>query len=254
VPASANPLKNCEEFLKLTWPHRYICAVLISAAAMFPAAAVSARAKNAPQAQWTLDGVLRQMDNQAKDFESLTADIERTKVTVVVDDKSTESGKIFVRKDGKMRMEVTSPDARTILLSGDSLFIFNPKINQVSEYSIAKHREMADQFLLLGFGTSGAALERSYGVTLQKEDSLDGRKVLMLELTPKSTDMLSQISKIDIWLDEATWLPAEQKFFETGSGDYFTVRYTNVARNVHISDEQFRPHWPAGVTKVKPEG
>lgn len=254
MPASANPLKNCEESLKLPWPYRYICAAIISAAALFPAAAISAQAKNAPQTQWTLDGVLRQMDNQAKDFESLTADIERTKVTVVVDDKSTESGKIYVRKDGKMRMEVTSPDARTILLSGDSLFIFNPKINQVSEYSIAKHREMADQFLLLGFGTSGAALERSYGVALQKEDSLDGRKVLMLELTPKSADMLSQISKIDIWLDEATWLPAEQKFFETGSGDYFTVRYTNVARNVRIPDEQFRPHWPAGVTKVKPEG
>jgi outer membrane lipoprotein-sorting protein len=239
--------------LRMSWPHRYICAALIASAAVCLGAAVSAPARGAPEAQWTLDAVLRQMDNQSRNFSSLTADIERTKVTVVVDDKSTESGKIFVRKDGKMRMEVTSPDPRTILLAGDSLFVYTPKINQVSEYNIAKHKDMADQFLLLGFGTSGTALEKSYDIALQGEDSLDGRKVLLLEWTPKSADMSAQISKVQIWLDEATWLPAQQKFFETGSGDYFTVHYTNVARNVRISDDEFRPQWPKGVTKVKPE-
>jgi outer membrane lipoprotein-sorting protein len=241
------------EILKLSWPHRYICAALIAAAAVCLASAVPAPAKGAPETPWTLDGVLHQMDNQSRNFSSLTADIDRTKVTVVVDDKSTESGKIFVRKDGRMRMEVTSPDPRTILLAGDSLFVYTPKINQVSEYNIAKHKDMADQFLLLGFGTSGTALQKSYDIALQGEDSLDGRKVLLLELTPKSADMRAQISKVQIWLDEATWLPAQQKFFETGSGDYFTVHYTNVVRNVHISDDEFRPQWPKGVTKTKPE-
>jgi outer membrane lipoprotein-sorting protein len=240
--------------LKRSWSYSRVYVAVIAGVALCLAAVNAVPAKGATQTPWTVAAVLRQMDAQAKNFSSLTADIERTKVTVVVNDKSTESGKIFVRRDGKMRMEVTSPDARTILLTGDSLFIFNPKINQVAEYNIGKHKEMADQFLLLGFGTSGDALQNGYAITLQNEDSLDGRKVLMLELTPKSADMLNQISKIQIWLDEATWLPAQQKFFETGSGDYFTVRYTNVVRNVRISDEQFRPHWPAGATKIKPEG
>jgi outer membrane lipoprotein-sorting protein len=150
-------------------------------------------------------------------------------------------------------MEMTAPDTRTILLNGDSLFIYTPKINQVEEYDIAKHRDVADQFLLLGFGTSGTDLKKSYDITLQAEDTIDNRKVLMLELTPKSADVRNQISKIQIWLDESTWLPAQQKFFETGSGDYFTVRYTNVVRNVRIPDARFRPQWPKGVTKIKPD-
>ena len=217
-------------------------------------AAVSASPSSAPQTQWTLEGVLRQLDTQAKVFTSLTADIERTKVTVVVNDVSTEKGKVYLRRDEKMRIELTDPDARTILLAGDSLFIFTPKINRVEEYNIAKHKDMVDQFLLLGFGTSGEALQKNYDITVKGEDSLDNRKVLMLELTPKSADVREQISKVQIWLDEATWLPAQQKFFETGSGDYFTIHYTNVVRNVRISDARFRPQWPKGVTKVKPNG
>jgi outer membrane lipoprotein-sorting protein len=61
------------------------------------------------------------------------------------------------------------------------------------------------------------------------------------------------VSQIQIWLDEATWLPAQQKFLETGSGDYFIIRYTNVVRNVRLPDERFKPNWPKGATRVKPQ-
>jgi len=228
-----------------------LCAALIAASSCI-AAAGSGRRTSAPQTQWTVDTVLHQLDTQAKAFSSLSADIERTKVTVVVDDKSTESGKVFLRRDGKMRIELTQPDTRTILLTGDSVFIYTPKINRVDEYNIAKHRDMADQILLLGFGTSGSELQKNYDITLQGEDTLDNRKVVMLELAPKSSDVRDQISKIQIWFDESTWLPAQQKFFETGSGDYFTIRYTNIVRNTPIPEARFRPQWPKGVTKTKP--
>src|SRR5207245_10760056 len=96
---------------------------------------------------------------------------------------------------------------------------------------LGKHRSLVDQFLLLGFGTSGSELTRSYLVTLLGEEQLDKQKVILLELTPKSDDVRKQISKIHLWIDEATWLPAQQKFIETGSEDYFVIRYTNVVRN-----------------------
>jgi len=54
------------------------------------------------QTTWTLEAVLKQLDTGAKEFHSLTADIERTKVTVVVNDRSTETGQILVRSDNKM--------------------------------------------------------------------------------------------------------------------------------------------------------
>ena len=225
-----------------------LCAV-VAAASLFS----TVQASGSPQTSWTLDNILKQMDAQAANFHSLTADLERTKVTVVVNDKSVESGQIYVRSDNKMRIEVTQPDARTILRDGDNFYIYNPKIHRVEEYNLGKKKSVVDQFLLLGFGTSGSSLKESYTVTLQGEETLDNHKVLLLELLPKTDEVRKQLSKIQLWLDESTWLPVQQQFFETGSGDYFIIGYRNINRNVRIPDNEFKPHWPHGTTKVQPQ-
>src|ERR1700676_636546 len=229
-------------------------ALVLCAAALSATFSATAGGGISQQNNWTLESVLKQLDTQAGDFHSLTADLERTKVTVVVNDKSTESGKIYVRRDDKMRIELTQPDPRTILRDGDDFYIYNPKIHRVEEYNLGKKKSLVDQFLLLGFGTPGSELKKSYSIALQGEETLDNRKVVLLELLPKSDDVRKQLSKIQLWFDETTWLPAQQKFFETGSGDYFIILYKNIARNVRIADSEFKPHWPHGTTRVKPQG
>lgn len=235
--------------MKGTWQDKFTVAVALLVLLAAPRVALA----GPNQTAWTIDAVLKQLDASAKEFRSLAADLERTKVTVVVNDRSTETGQILVRRDDKMRIDLTQPDRRTILRDGNALYVYNPKIKRVEQYDLSKHRELVDQFLLLGFGTSGADLKKSYLVTLLGEDMLDKQKVILLELTPKSEEVRKQVSKIHLWIDESTWLPAQQKFFETGSGDYFIIRYTSVLRNVKIHDSRFKPHWPRGTTKIKPQ-
>ena len=220
---------------------------------LFQAALSLSPAAQGAQGTWTLDGILKQFDRVAGDFRSLTADVERTKVTVVVNDRSTESGQILVRRDDKMRIDLTLPDPQTILRDGDHFYIYKPKIRQVEEYDLGKHRALVDEFLLLGFGTSGQDLKKSYLVTLQGEETLDGAKVVRLELTPKADDVRNEIAKIELWVDEATWLPAQQQFYENGTQDYFIIRYTHMARNVNIGDSHFKPRWPSGTSRIKPQ-
>ncbi len=201
----------------------------------------------------SVEGVLRQLDRSSKDFHSLSADVERTKVTVVVNDKSVEDGSLLVRGD-KMLLEMKAPNARTILRTGDNLFVYTPGLNRVEEYNLAQHRSLVDQYLLLGFGEDGKELQKSYLITLLGEPLLDERKTIELELTPKSDEARNQISKIQIWFDESSWLPVQQQFNETGSGDYFVIRYSKVVRNPDLGDAHFKPHWPKGTEKVKPQG
>lgn len=201
----------------------------------------------------TVEGILRQLDNNAKNFHSLSADVERTKVTVVVNDRSVENGSLLVRGD-KMLIQMTSPDPRTILRNGDNIYIYTPGLKRVEEYNLGKNRDLADEFLLLGFGTSGKELEKGFQVKLVGEDKIGDKKDAELELTPRSVAVLNQFSKIQIWLDETTWLPDQQQFTENGSGDYLTVRYTKIVRNPNISDSQFKPHWPKGTQRIKPQG
>jgi outer membrane lipoprotein-sorting protein len=200
-----------------------------------------------------LESVFRELDARAKDFHSVSADIERTKVTVVVNDKSTESGSIKVRGD-RMLLDLTAPDPRTILRSGDSLFVYTPGLKRVEEYNLGKNRALLDQFLLLGFGTDSQEMRKSYLVTYMKEEKIDEHKVIELELTPKMEAVRSQISKIQIWLDESSWLPVQQEFFEAGSGDYSIVKYSKIVRNPELPDSQFKPRWPKGTERIHPQG
>jgi len=192
------------------------------------------------------------MDKSAQDFRTLTADIEHIKYTDVVKDTSTETGKLLVRRDEKMRIEFFEPDRRTILRIGDSLFVYTPKINRVEEYDLGKNREMVDQYVLLGFGTKSENVRKSYLVTVIGETELDHKRTVQIELTPKSDQMRKQIAKIQMWIDEASWLPIQQKFFESGSEDYLIFHYTNVMKNLKIDDSKFKPDWPKNATHVKP--
>jgi outer membrane lipoprotein-sorting protein len=216
--------------------------------------AVAAQGQPRRQQSWSLKQVLKQLDREAKTFHTLSAKVERTKVTVVVNDRSTESGEIYVRRDGKLRLNLTKPDRRTILRTGDHLYIYNPMISQVEEYDLSKHREQIDQFLLLGFGNSAHDLKKAYLMTLHGEQTLDDRKTVVLELTPKSQEVRNQIAKIELWIDESSWLPVQQKFYEAGTQDYFIIRYTNIVRNAPLRGSLFKPHWPKGTRKVKPQG
>jgi outer membrane lipoprotein-sorting protein len=210
-------------------------------------------AQNPPEtAHWTLEGVLAMMDKSAADFRSLTANLEHIKYTAVVQDTSTETGQIFVRRDQKMRIDIATPDPRTILRTGDSLFVFTPKINRVEEYDLGKNRSMVDQYVLLGFGTKSQNLLSSYDVALSGEEEMDGHKTLVLDLTPKSEEIRRQISKIQMWIDSSSWLPFQQKFYEAGSGDYFQFHYSGMMKNLKINDSKFKPDWPKNANRVKP--
>jgi outer membrane lipoprotein-sorting protein len=161
---------------------------------------------------------------------------------------------MWMRKDEKMRIEIQKPDPRTILRLGDALFLYNPKINRVEEYDLGKNRALVDQYVRLGFGTRSENIKKNYLVAVNGEDELGGRKAVVIELTPKSQQVRDQISKIQMWIDEASWLPIQQKFFEAGSGDYFIFRYSDVRKNLKVAESRFKQDWPKNATKIKPRG
>jgi outer membrane lipoprotein-sorting protein len=215
------------------------------------AVGIGAGAAQTPS-KWTTESVLDMMDKSAKDFRSLTADLENIKYTAVVKDTSTETGQIWVRHDQKMRIEITKPEPRTMLRTGNSLFLYNPKLNRVEEYDLGKNGAMVDQYARLGFGTKSEDLKKSYQVTVTGEEELDHKKTVVLELTPKSEQMRSQVTRIQMWIDEASWLPIQQKFYETGAGDYILFHYTNMKKNLKINESKFKQDWPKNASHEKP--
>ncbi|MFQ5696490.1 MAG: outer membrane lipoprotein carrier protein LolA [Terriglobia bacterium] len=150
-----------------------------------------------------------------------------------------------------MLIEMLNPEPKEILFTGNKALIYYPKMAQIQEYDLAKHRSLVEQFLLLGFGTSGDKLKDSYLITVLGETRLDKRSVLHLELTPKDERIRQQIHKIHLWLDLASWVPVQQKFFEVG-GDYLMARYTEIKVNVPVPRDKRKLSAPRGTQTVKP--
>jgi outer membrane lipoprotein-sorting protein len=199
-----------------------------------------------------LAAILSRMDETAKRLKSLSANLEYTKVTVLVDDKSTEEGRLLFRKEKtpEMRIEMQQPESKIILFKKNKAEIYLPKINQLQEYNLEQKGELVEDFLLLGFGSETEEMTKSYDVKYQKEEELDGETTAVLELIPRKANIASQLTRILMWVSEDSWLPVQEQFFEPG-GDYLIARYKAVKINDRISPFAFEIHPAGGVKRVK---
>jgi len=199
-----------------------------------------------------LSQILSRMNDAAKRLKSLSANLEYTKVTVLVNDKSIEQGRLFFRK-GKtpaIRIEMHQPESKIILFKKNRAEIYLPKINQLQEYNLEQKSGLVEEFLLLGFGSEEGQLRKSYKIKYLKEEELDGDTTAVIELIPRKESLASQLTKIQMWVSEESWLPTQQEFFEP-SGDYLIARYNAVKVNLHIPSSTFEMHPAEGAKRVK---
>ncbi|HEV2245345.1 MAG TPA: hypothetical protein VGW37_01715, partial [Terriglobia bacterium] len=123
-----------------------------------------------------LNQVFSHMDQTARRLKTLSADLEYTKVTVLVNDFSTESGEMYFRnsKTPDILIKFTAPAPKVILFRKNKAEIYQPKINQVQEFDLSKHSQLIQQFLLLGFGTQSNDMQKVYAVKYLREEELGG--------------------------------------------------------------------------------
>ncbi len=200
----------------------------------------------------SLKDILDRMNEAGKHLKTVSTNLEYTKVTVLVDDRSTEYGQLYFRKSKspEILLNFEKPDPKVILFKKNKAEIFLPKTNQIQEYDLEKHSGLVQQFLLLGFGTDSDELKKSYDIKYTGEEQLGGDMAVVLELTPRDPGVAAQLNKIQLWISEESWLPIQQKFFEPG-GDYLLTHYTSVKVNRAMPSSTFRLNAPRDAQRVK---
>jgi outer membrane lipoprotein-sorting protein len=205
---------------------------------------------SAQSSSWTLDGALKQVDKALKGVKGVAADAQVTEVTSG-EEGEAYAGKVHVSKDGKMRIDLEGEGAGTLLRMPEALYVHRPADGIVEHYKLARHPGKLAQYAILGFAIAGKDLRKDFLLTLIEESSLEGRKVLLLELTPQSEAMRGAVSKIHLWIDQANWMPAQQRMYHSAADTHLTILYTNVARNDALDPALFRPKWPKGTKTVR---
>ena len=201
--------------------------------------------------QWTMERAVKQLDRQGSDLESVLSDAKITWAGPDAAGDQPQSGRVYFSSRGELRISPTKAGAPVLLMVGRTVHYHDSAASQVREYSLNKHKNRIEPFLTLGFTLTGKNMEKDFLVTFVGEDSAGDRRVLGLELTPKSNDVRAVMSKITLWFDEASWLPAKQVIEKAGAAGTLTVEYSGTARNLQLNPDLFSASWPRGTKKQK---
>src|SRR6266852_677493 len=195
-----------------------------------------------PQADPALERVLKQMDTTAATFRSTEATFVWNQYQKVFNDTDTQKGKIYFRRQDKeiqMAADITQPDQKYVLVSNGTVRVYQPRIDQVTEYSAGKNRADLERFLVLGFGGSGHDLLKLYDVKYLGKEKVDGVEADKLELVPKSVKVRNIVARILLWIDPSRRVSVQQQYFEP-SGDYRLAKYSDIQLNPKLPDNVFK--------------
>jgi outer membrane lipoprotein-sorting protein len=204
----------------------------------------------------SLETVLGQMDAAAATFQNAQADFAWDQYQRVVDETDTQKGKLYFRRAGKetqMAADITEPEKKYMLFAGGKLSVYQPRIDQVTEYDAGKDRESVQTFLVLGFGGRGHDLLKSFSVKLAGTETVDGVRTVKLELVPKSQKARSLFERVVLWVDPGRGVSLRQQAWEA-SGDYRLAHYANIRVNEKISDDVFQLKTTPKTKVLRPQG
>jgi outer membrane lipoprotein-sorting protein len=183
--------------------------------------------------------ILARMDEAAPKFHALSADLEMLTFTAILGDKTAEAGTLEMQRlnanDVRAVIKFTGQsDAREMGFFGKKVRIYYPKLSEYQEYDVGKNSNVLNQFLLLGFGSSGKDLARSYDITAEGTEKVAGQDAAKLLLVPKDSKVQERLSKVEVWIPNDAAYPVQQQFYEP-SGNYRKVTYSNIKLNPPIS-------------------
>jgi outer membrane lipoprotein-sorting protein len=178
-----------------------------------------------------LNAILGGMDAASTTFRGVAANLQMTTYTAVIDEKTVENGTLQMqrKKDGEVRAIIdftAQKGAREIGFLGSNIRIYYPNLNTYQDYEIGKNASVLNQFLLLGFGSSGKDLAQNYTITVAGQQQIEGRDATELSLVPKDPQVKEKLSKVEMWIPVNSAYPIQQQFFEP-SGNYRIVTYSN---------------------------
>jgi len=230
-------------------PSKAVTALLLLAA--LPAAPTSPKD--------SLESLRARMDKAASEFKTMTANVTYVTHTDVLNENTTETGTVTMQKvqPGEARglIEFLTPDKYTIAFEKRLLRKYLPKINTIQEWNLDKHGEQLDQFLMIGFGTSGTMLAKDYDMTVAGTGTLKGFEAtptIRLRLIPKAGEVKEYVKQLELWIPETGDPYPLQEKISAPSGDYRLITYTGMKINSPLAPDALKLKAPASVKTEYP--
>jgi outer membrane lipoprotein-sorting protein len=213
-----------------------------------------------------LNAVLKKMDTAAAGFRTAQAEFEWDTYEKVIDEvDDIQTGTIYYRRVGKeieMMADVKmagsdpkklKPEPKFVLFSKGKVRMYQPKMEQVTEFDLGKNRADLESYVVLGFGGSGQDLVKTFDVTYVGPETINGIATAKLKLVPKSEKVRNTYKEIDLWIDLDKGISVQQQAFQP-DGNYRLAKYSSIRLNEKINDDVFKLKTTSKTQTISPTG
>lgn len=187
--------------------------------------------------------ILAKMDETAAKFRTAQANFTWTTFNSVVNEESgRQTGKIYFQRNAnetEMAADIDPPDAQQVIFSRGKIQLYKSRTGIVDVYDASAHRDEFETFLVLGFGSSGDDMRKTFDITYGGEEKVDGTDTARLELVPKSDKIKQHFPKIILWINSETGISVQQKLIEADK-DYRLAKYSGIQLGQKIPSKVFQ--------------
>jgi outer membrane lipoprotein carrier protein len=185
-----------------------------------------------------LKQVLDRLQRHYRATNSFTAKFNE-EVTTVGAPKRNRTGVVSFRKPGRMRWEFAAPEVQTIVSDGETLYSYDPDLNQVVETPLEQAiKSSSATSFLLGMGNINREFKAAFA------NSTPSGGLIQLILDPKAGGY-----KIEIGLDPKSYNLINLTLTDQ-LGDVTKVDFSDIHNNVELPDSMFAFKAPAGADIV----
>ncbi|SDN59314.1 outer membrane lipoprotein chaperone LolA [Vreelandella arcis] len=149
-------------------------------------------------------------------------------------------GEMWLARPGMLRWEVEAPYSQTVVSNGDSVYLYDPDLEQVTVQALDDRVTHTPALLLSG---RVSELTESYEVDYEQDGSDD-----VFTLVPNSPDTLFEQLSMTFDGDMLTEL-----WMTDSTGQRTAIVFSDPVRNEQIPDERFEFDIPDGVDVIREE-
>ena len=201
------------------------------------------------QARKEVHDVVKRLQSRYEKTKDLQADFTQKTLIEGFERPMTSSGKVYIKKPGRLRWNYLDPSTEDIYVQGDDVKVYVPEHKQVL---LGKLTQMAASKAPLELLQGAAKLTESFDVepTPGKGRGVGG--IRLLTLVPKSHEGEAHrsLQKIVLEVFPKTFFIRAVTLYEI-SGNVSNFEFSSLQFNIGLGDDLFTPKLPADVEVVK---
>lgn len=186
-----------------------------------------------PAAGDLFDEIYRRGAPVEKTLRTVSATFVETSTSTLLKAPQVARGTVVAQRPSHVRLVYDPPDARTLVITGQTLAISWPSRKVQEQRAISRVIRRAERFFV---ATSPAELRKHFDIVAV--DAADRRGTWHVTFTPRRAQMREGVSRVQVWIDK-TSLVLQALKMEYPGGDTRLMEFSDVRINPPVDAGTF---------------